>query len=90
MNYTITDMLITAPVAHGLGIDVETDDVDELIAQLNDQNEVHFACDGGVYRDCNMYYSQVHVTSLYWDEDELDDWLSNNCTVNYEGVFTRT
>lgn len=89
MNYPMADMLSTEPVVHELGIDVGTDEVAELIAQLNDQNEVHFAYDGGVYREDSMY-SQVHVTSLYWDEEELDDWLYDNCTVHYVGTFTRT
>lgn len=88
MNYPVADMTCTEPVVHELGIDVETDDVQELMAALNAQSEVHFAYDGGVYRQDAMY-SQVHVRSLYWDEDELDDWLYDNSTVHYVGTFTR-
>lgn len=69
------------------GIDVETQDRNNLIRRLKRIKATKDVTDGGVY-SMDSDYAQVHITTE-WDMDKLENWLWATKGVNYIGVFAR-
>lgn len=70
-----------------IGIDVETKDVEKLIAELKLLSlSTISVTDGGAYSE-DANFSQVHLETTL-TEKEVEDWLYATQNINYVGTWT--